>query len=215
MDLIQEGNLGLMHAAEKFDVQRGCHFSTYAIWWIRQAISRAAGDQARLIHLPEYIAWRIRKIRRVAAQLEQETGEDPSPEQIAAACHLDVSEVIDVLNIVEQPVSLDVLLDEEQEYSLVDILEDRTTLAPTDMVSQHLLDEVLHRALMVLTPRERTVITMRYGIGDGHCRSLLEVGKVLGVSRERVRQIEAAALAKLRDASGNPAFVKTSDSSPA
>jgi RNA polymerase primary sigma factor len=199
MDLIQEGNLGLMHAAEKFDTQRGCHFSTYAVWWIRQAISRAADDLARLIHLPEQIAMRVRKIRRVAAHLLQETGQDPSPEQIAAACHLEVNEVIDVLDIVEQPMSLEALFDDEQGYSLTDILEDRSTLPLSDMVSQHLLDEVLHRAFADLTPRERIVMTLRYGIGDGHCRSLLEVGKILGVTRERIRQLEMAALVKLRN----------------
>jgi RNA polymerase primary sigma factor len=199
IDLIQEGNLGLMRAAEKFDYQRGCHFGTYATWWIRQAVSRAAGEQSRMIHLPEHVATRLRKVRRVAAQLSQENGLDPLPEQIAAACNLDVNEVIDLLGVIEQPVSLDTPVDEEARYSLADTLEDCITPAPSETASQHLLGEELHRALVVLTPRERAVITLRYGIGDGHSRTLLEVGKELGISRERVRQLEVVALMKLRN----------------
>ncbi len=155
-DLIQEGNLGLMRAAEKFDYRRGCHFGTYATWWIRQAVSRAAGEQSRLIHLPEHVATRLRKVRRIAAQLSQENGLDPLPEQIAEACNL--------------------------------------------------LGEELHRALALLTPRERSVITLRYGIGDGRSRTLLEVGKELGISRERVRQLEVVALMKLRGISNSAAL---------
>jgi RNA polymerase primary sigma factor len=203
VDLIQEGNLGLMRAAEKFDYQRGCHFGTYATWWIRQAVSRAAGEQSRLIHLPEHVATRLRKVRRVAAQLSQENGLDPLPEQIAAACNIDVNEVIDLLGVVEQPVSLDAPVDDEARYSLSDTLEDNTTPAPSETASQHLLGEELHRALALLTPRERAVITLRYGIGDGRSRTLLEVGKELGISRERVRQLEVVALMKLRSISGN------------
>jgi len=199
IDLIQEGNLGLMRAAEKFDYQRGCHFGTYATWWIRQAVSRAAGEQSRMIHLPEHVATRLRKVRRVAAQLSQENGLDPLPDQIAAACNLDVNDVIDLLSVIEQPVSLDTPVDEEARYSLADTLEDCTTPAPSETASQHLLGEDLHRALVVLTPRERAVITLRYGIGDGHSRTLLEVGKELGISRERVRQLEVVALMKLRN----------------
>ncbi len=198
IDLIQEGNMGLMRAAEKFDYQRGCHFGTYATWWIRQAVSRAAGEQSRLIHLPEHVATRLRKVRRVAAQLSQENGLDPLPEQIAAACNIDVNEVIDLLSVIEQPVSLDAPVDEDARYSLSDTLEDCTTPAPADTASQHLLGEELHRALVLLTARERAVITLRYGIGDGHSRTLLEVGKELGISRERVRQLEVVALMKLR-----------------
>ena len=203
IDLIQEGNLGLMRAAEKFDYQRGCHFGTYATWWIRQAVSRAAGEQSRLIHLPEHVATRLRKVRRVAAQLSQENGLDPLPEQIANACNLDVDEVIDLLGVIEQPVSLDAPVDDEARYSLADTLEDSTTPAPAETASQHLLGEELHRALALLTPRERSVITLRYGIGDGRSRTLLEVGKELGISRERVRQLEVVALMKLRGISGN------------
>lgn len=202
VDLIQEGNLGLMRAAEKFDYQRGCHFGTYATWWIRQAVSRAAGEHARLIHLPEHVATRLRKVRRVAAQLSQDNGLDPLPEQIAAACQMPLEEVVDLLGIIEQPVSLDAPVDEEARYSLADTLEDGAAPAPAETASQHLLGEELHRALASLTPRERAVITLRYGIGDGHSRTLLEVGKELGISRERVRQLEVVALMKLRTMSG-------------
>ena len=206
IDLIQEGNLGLMRAAEKFDYQRGCHFGTYATWWIRQAVSRAAGEQSRMIHLPEHVATRLRKVRRMAAQLSQENGLDPLPEQIADACNMHVDEVVDLLGIIEQPVSLDSPVDEETRYSLADTLEDLNTPAPADTASQHLLGEELHRALAFLTPRERAVITLRYGIGDGRSRTLLEVGKELSISRERVRQLEVVALMKLRGLSGSAAL---------
>src|SRR2546429_5691645 len=198
VDLIQEGNLGLMRAAEKFDYQRGCHFGTYATWWIRQAVSRAAGEQSRLIHLPEHVATRLRKVRRIAAQLSQANGLDPLPEQIAEACNLDLDEVIDVLGIVEQPISLDAPVDDEARYTLADTLEDTATSAPAETASQHLLEEELQRVLSLLTPRERAVISLRYGIGDGRSRTLREVGKELGISRERVRQLEAVALKKIR-----------------
>jgi RNA polymerase primary sigma factor len=200
-DLIQEGNLGLMRAAEKFDYRRGCHFGTYATWWIRQAVSRAAGEQSRMIHLPEHVATRLRKVRRIAAQLSQENGLDPLPEQIATACNFNVEEVVDLLSVVEQPVSLDAPVDEEARYSLADSLEDCTSPTPSDTASQHLLGEELQQALTLLTARERAVIILRYGIGDGHNRTLLEVGKELGISRERVRQLEVVALIKLRNTS--------------
>jgi RNA polymerase primary sigma factor len=206
IDLIQEGNLGLMRAAEKFDYRRGCHFGTYATWWIRQAVSRAAGEQSRLIHLPEHVATRLRKVRRIAAQLSQENGLDPLPEQIAESCDMDVNEVVDLLGIIEQPVSLDAPVDDEARYSLADTLEDSAAPAPAETASQHLLGEELHRALALLTPRERSVITLRYGIGDGHSRTLLEVGKELGISRERVRQLEVVALMKLRGISNSAAL---------
>ncbi len=198
IDLIQEGNLALMHAAEKFDYRRGCHFGTYATWWIRQAVNRAATEQSRLIHLPEHVATRLRKVRRVAAQLSQENGLDPLPERIAEASNINLDEVIDLLGLIEQPVSLDTAVDDEARYSLADMLEDSAAPTLAETASQHLLGEELHRALTLLTPRERAVVTLRYGIGDGRSRTLLEVGKELGISRERVRQIEVAALKKMR-----------------
>lgn len=201
IDLIQEGNLGLMRASEKFDWKRGCHFGTYATWWIRQAISRAAGEQSRLIHLPEHVATRLRKVRRIASQLSQENGGDPLPEQIAGAAGMGIEEVDDLLHVTEQPISLDAPADVDNRLSLSDTLEDPGIQAPADIASQHLLGEELHRALSQLTARERSVMILRYGIGDGRSRTLLEVGKELGISRERVRQLEMVALAKLRSAS--------------
>ncbi|MEO7074548.1 MAG: sigma-70 family RNA polymerase sigma factor [Ktedonobacterales bacterium] len=200
IDLIQEGNLGLMRASEKFDWKRGCHFGTYATWWIRQAISRAAGEQSRLIHLPEHVATRLRKVRRVASQLSQENGGDPLPDQIAEAAGMPIEEVDDLMHITEQPVSLDTPADVDNRLALSDTLEDPGIQAPADIASQHLLGEELHRALSQLTSRERSVVILRYGIGDGRSRTLLEVGKELGISRERVRQLEMVALAKLRSA---------------
>ena len=201
IDLIQEGNLGLMRAAEKFDWRRGCHFGTYATWWIRQAISRAAGEQSRLIHLPEHVATRLRKVRRIASQLSQENGGEPLPNQIAVVAAMPVEEVDDLLHVTEQPISLDAPADLDNRLSLSDTLEDPGVQAPADIASQHLLGEELHRALSQLTARERSVVILRYGIGDGRSRTLLEVGKELSISRERVRQLEMVALAKLRTAS--------------
>ena len=198
VDLIQEGNLGLMRAAEKFDYRRGCHFGTYATWWIRQAVSRAAGEQLRLIHLPEHVATNLRKLRRVVAQLSQQGNLDPLPEQIAEACHFGLDEVKQLLDIIEQPVSLDAPGDDDAHYPLAETIEDSAIPAFAEIASQHLLGEELHQALASLTPRERSVITLRYGIGDGWSRTLLEVGKELGISRERVRQLEVVALKKMR-----------------
>ncbi|HEV2580749.1 MAG TPA: sigma-70 family RNA polymerase sigma factor [Ktedonobacteraceae bacterium] len=198
IDLIQEGNLALMHAVEKFDYRRGCHFGTYATWWIRQAVSRAAGDQSRLIHLPEHVASRLRKLRRVAAQLSQESGMDPLPEQIAEVGQIPLDEVKQLLDLIEQPISLDIPLDEGARTSLADTIEDGTVPALAETASQNLLSEELYQAMDALTPREQVVISLRFGLGDGWNRTLLEIGRELGISRERVRQIEEAALNKIR-----------------
>lgn len=194
VDLIQAGNLGLIHAAEKFDAQHGHRFSTYATNWIIQAMSRTVDEYTHLIHIPEYVVLRMRKVRRLADHLFQENGLDPHPEHIAEAGHLDVGEVIDLLSTIEQPMSLDRTLDESDPYSLADTLQETSPSS-----SQHLLDEKLQHAFERLTVRERTVLTLHYGIGDGHCRTFTEVGKALGVSRERARQLEVVALRKLRE----------------
>jgi RNA polymerase primary sigma factor len=198
VDLIQEGNLGLMHAVKKFDYERGNRFSTYATMWVHQAICRAVGEQVRMIHLPEHVVVRLRRIRRIAAQLAFEHGIDPPPEEIAAACRMQVNEVVDLLGIVEQPVSLEALVHDEAVYSFGDNLEDSTTPPPTESASRDLLGEDLQRAFARLPPREQTVIALRFGIGDGDSHTLSEIGKKLGVTRERVRQLEGGALMKLR-----------------
>jgi RNA polymerase primary sigma factor len=198
VDLIQEGNLGLIRAAEKFDYRLGFHFGTYATWWIRQAVSRAASAQANLIHLPEHVATSLRKVRRVASQLSQQNGLDPLPEQIAEACHMSRSEVVKLLGTIDQPTSLDVPLDDDFRGTLADTVIDDMTPPLADTATQDLIGEELQRSLFTLSPRERAVITLRFGVGDGRNRTLLEIGKEMGISRERVRQLEVRAMEKIR-----------------
>jgi RNA polymerase primary sigma factor len=198
LDLIQEGNLGLLRAAEKFEAEHGCRFGSYATFWIRQAVSRAATRQSRLIQLPELVARRLGKVRRVVAHLWQENGRAPQPEQIAQASQIQLEEVLQLLGLIEQPLSLDRPSDEETHFSLADTLEESAACAPDEIAVQQVLSEQVHRALALLPPRERVIITQRYGLSDGRSRTLLEVGKELGLSRERVRQLEAAALKRMR-----------------
>jgi RNA polymerase primary sigma factor len=198
IDLIQEGNLGLMRAAAKFDWRRGCHFSTYAHWWIRQAVRRAAGEQSRLIHVPEHVANKSSKVRRMASYISWETGADPTPAQIAQASGMSIMEVEGLLQLREQPISLDETADTEHGLLITDTLEDPSTQAPEDVVTQHILCDEMRCALQGLTPRERSAVMLRFGIGDGQSRSLQEVGEELRISRERARQLITAALDKLR-----------------